>query len=209
MTLRHKQALRRKTALLALASFGLYSISMKQLHEDFFKRDAFVVAPDLIAKILAVRQEDGSLRSLRILETEVYYGVDDSASHARFGRTRRAGVLYEEGGALYVYLCYGIHCLLNFVTGEKDYPQGVLIRACEGVDGPGKLAKWLGITPEWHGKRLDQVEELQVLDDGTSYPIKRLPRVGIAHANEEDRNKLWRYQAILPGDKKKDGRRRP
>lgn len=171
---------------------------MKQLNEDFFKRDAFIVALELIGKILAVRQPDGRLRSLRIIETEVCYGVADSARHARFGRSCRAGVMYEEGGALYIDNYQGTQHLLNFVTGEKDYPQGVMIRACLDADDPGRLTKFLGITAAWHGRRLDDLPELMLFDDGRRYETERLPRLGLNHAKAEDRAKLWRCKAVLP-----------
>ena len=38
----------------------------------------------------------------------------------------------------------------NIVTGEENRPQAVLIRACEGADGPGKLTKDLHITGDRH-----------------------------------------------------------
>lgn len=167
---------------------------MKQLHSDFFKRDAFEIAPDLIGKLLCVRQEDGELKCLRISETEVYCGLDDSATHARFGRTRHAGVLYEEGGTLYIYRSRGVHYFMNFVTGERDYPQAVMIRACESADGPGKLTKALGITNVWHGLKLDEQSHIYVFDDGQRFEIEQLPRVGIGRATERDRNRLWRYR---------------
>ncbi len=167
---------------------------MKQLEEEFFKRDAFEVAPELVGKVLSVRQPDGDYKSLRILETEVYCGEDDSASQARFG-PGRAGALYEEGGALYICKCDEDH-LLNFVTGKKDYPQAVMIRTCEGADEPGKVTAQIGISPSWSGRRLNQVPGFSVLDDGIEYDTERLPRIGIDEASAEDQDKLWRYKAL-------------
>ncbi len=169
---------------------------MRYLTPEFFHRDAFEVAPDLVGNLLVVKQEDGSLKSLRILETEVYYGEEDSACHARFGRTKRAKVLYDAPGTLYIYLCYGIHSLLNVVTGEKDHPQGVLIRACEGAEGPGKLTKALGITTALHGTHLTAQDTIRFADDGTRPEIRRLPRVGIPYADKKDRERPWRYRAV-------------
>lgn len=65
----------------------------------------------------------------RIIETEAYVGEQDRACHARFGKTKRNSVMYDRAGHAYVYLCYGIHELLNIVTEEKGFPAAVLIRA--------------------------------------------------------------------------------
>ena len=55
-----------------------------------------------------------------IVETEAYDGERDLACHARFGRTARTEVMYRAGGVWYVYLCYGIHEMLNLVVGPRD-----------------------------------------------------------------------------------------
>ena len=110
-----------------------------RLTEEFFHRDCLEVAPALVGKVLVRQLEDGSQIRLRISETEAYRGETDTACHAHKGRTKRTEVLYQEAGQIYVYLCYGLHWLLNFVTGEKEQPQAVLIRACVGAEGPGIL----------------------------------------------------------------------
>ena len=80
-----------------------------RLDRDFFLRDALDVAPELIGKTLVRRLPDGNDIRLIITETEVYRGEEDSACHAHRGRTKRTEMLYRAGGAVYVYLCYGIH----------------------------------------------------------------------------------------------------
>ena len=112
-----------------------------------------MVAQDLVGKILARRLPDGSILRLRIWETEAYCGQEDTACHAHRGRTKRTEVLYADAGTVYVYLCYGIHWLVNIVTGDREEPQAVLIRACEGAQGPGKLTKALKITGALNGAR--------------------------------------------------------
>ena len=107
-----------------------------RLGSGFFSRDALDVAPELLGKALVRSYPDGSERRLLITETEVYRGEEDTACHAHRGRTKRTEMLYRPGGAVYVYLCYGIHWLLNVITGPEDFPQGVLIRACLGFEGP-------------------------------------------------------------------------
>lgn len=87
----------------------------------FGNSDTVFLAQDLLGKVLVRKQSNGLTSRLRISETEAYHGEDDKACHARFGRTARNQVMYQEGGVWYVYLCYGIHWLLNIVTGEKDF----------------------------------------------------------------------------------------
>ena len=117
-----------------------------RLGREFFERDALVVAPELLGKALVTVTPEGAERRLVITETEAYRGEEDTACHAHRGRTKRTEMLYRGGGAVYVYLCYGIHWLMNVITGPEDFPQGVLIRACEGYPGPGRLTKALEVT---------------------------------------------------------------
>ena len=165
---------------------------MKLLY-DFFKRDCLEVAPGLIGKILIRRFEDGTEQSARITETEAYRGEEDTACHARFGKTGRTVQMYRDGGVIYVYLCYGIHWMLNIVTGEKENPQAVLIRACEGMSGPGKLTKRLGITGEFNGGDIVSGINLRIEDDGLKVGAAARKRIGIDYARETDRNRLWRF----------------
>ncbi len=109
---------------------------MKLQDREFFRRDVLCVAPELVGRILVRRLPDGTLLRARITETEAYRGEQDTACHA----SRGTEVLYHDGGTIYVYLCYGMHWMLNIVTGHADEPQAVLIRACaDGANGPGKL----------------------------------------------------------------------
>ncbi|MCL1829338.1 MAG: DNA-3-methyladenine glycosylase [Oscillospiraceae bacterium] len=166
---------------------------MQKLSYDFFKRDCLEVAPELIGKIISRRFEDGTERRLRITETEAYRGEEDSACHARAGKTKRTIQLYRESGVIYVYLCYGVHWMLNIVTGEKENPQAVLIRACENYNGPGKLTKQLGITGRFNGGDIVSNPCLSIEDDGSRFNVATGKRVGINYADEADRNRLWRF----------------
>lgn len=163
------------------------------LTASFFERDCLEVAPDLVGKLICRIQSDGSVKKLRISETEVYRGVEDTACHAHKGRTKRTEVLYAPAGTLYVYLCYGVHWLMNVITGEIEQPQGVLIRACEGAEGPGRLTKALGITGEYTWQTVTQSKDLWFEDDGYCPEICTAPRVGIGYASSEDQARLWRY----------------
>ena len=161
---------------------------------EFFARECPEAAADLVGKWLCRRLPDGTVRRLRITETEAYCGESDTACHAHRGRTKRTEVLYAPPGVLYVYLCYGIHWMLNVVTGEENRPQAILIRACEGADGPGKLTKALSITGELNRYVLsDENGLLWIEDDGLPCSHTAAPRVGIGYASPEDQARLWRY----------------
>ena len=164
-----------------------------KLPYSFYHRPCLDVARELVGKVL-VHRVDGQEYRLRITETEAYCGEDDTACHAHKGRTKRTEVMYMEAGTIYIYLCYGVHWMLNIVTGEENQPEAVLIRACEEKkDGPGKLAKALKITGTLNrGSILG--DELWIEDDGFSCAVATDTRVGIGYASEEDRARLWRFR---------------
>ena len=164
---------------------------MSRLDYDFYHRPCMQVAEDLVGKVLVHKTTAGELR-LRISETECYCGEADTACHAHKGRTKRTEVLYAKAGTIYVYLCYGMHWLLNIVTGEEEAPEAVLIRACVEADGPGKLTKALQITGELNrGSILG--DTLWVEDDGLVCSVRTDRRVGIGYASQEDQNLPWRF----------------
>ena len=163
------------------------------LGRDYFSSDARTLAPDLIGKLLCRRTEDGVIKA-RITETECYFGEEDTACHAHKGKTERTKTMYEEGGITYVYLCYGIHSLLNIVTGPKDHPEAVLIRGIEGANGPGKATKMLKISLCDNALPLCEESGIWIEDDGAKRPrIERATRVGIDYASKRDRERKWRY----------------
>jgi len=173
-----------------------------RLHDDFFRRDALIVAPELLGKILCCRGAGDVVRRGRITECEVYRGEDDTACHARFGRTKRSETLYMAGGHAYVYLCYGIHHLMNVVTGPEDMPQAVLLRALSSADasthinmtGPGRLTKTLGITMADNRLDLRMSDRLWLEDDDrTPTEIHASPRIGIGYAAPDDQTLPWRF----------------
>ena len=165
-----------------------------RLESDFFNRDCLDVARDLVGKILVHKTPEGELR-LRISETEAYCGEADTACHAHKGRTPRTEVFYMPAGTVYVYLCYGMHWMLNIVTGNEEDPQAVLIRACVDAPGPGRLTKAMGITGTLNkGSVLSQESLLWIEDDGFSCGIDLDKRVGIGYASQEDQDRLWRFK---------------
>lgn len=163
------------------------------LTDSFFHRDCLELAPALLGKYLCQRFPDGSVKRLRICETEAYRGEEDSACHAHKGRTKRTEVMYGESGTLYIYLCYGIHWLLNIVSGDVGHPQAVLIRACDGAEGPGRLTKALGITGELNRCHILHCDDFWLEDDGCIAEYTTAPRVGIGYASEADQALPWRY----------------
>ena len=163
---------------------------MDRLRYEFYHRHALEVAPDLVGKLLVYNG-----KCLRISETEAYCGESDTACHASKGRTKRTEVMYMEAGTVYIYLCYGMHWMLNIVTGEADQPEAVLIRACFDADGPGKLTKKLGITGERNRSCVVDSTELWIEDDGFSCEVTTDKRVGIGYASQEDQDRLWRFKA--------------
>lgn len=161
---------------------------MARLPYEFYHRHALAVAPELVGKVIVC----GNTR-LRITETEAYCGEADTACHAHKGRTKRTEVLYADAGTVYVYLCYGMHWMLNVITGDPEDPQGVLIRACEDAPGPGRLTKRLGITGEYNRKSILTCPDLWIEDDGLRFPVHTAKRVGIGYAAQEDQDKPWRF----------------
>jgi DNA-3-methyladenine glycosylase len=105
-----------------------------KLPRTFYDRPTLDVARDLLGKVL-VHNRRGVVTSGVIVEVEAYIGESDPACHAAPGPTRRNEPLYGVPGHAYVYLNYGIHCLVNVVTEAHGSPAAVLIRALDPVDG--------------------------------------------------------------------------
>lgn len=194
------------------------------LEPVWFNRPTCVVAADLIGKVLCrqLTDSDGKQRILRmrISETEAYIGEGDAACHAHAGtRTARTEIMYNQGGVFYVYLTYGIHHMLNLVSGPAESPEAVLIRAgfftedserlldeqllsadkplsplkeMKQLAGPGKLTKHLRIDRELYGKIITPASGVWIEDDGCQPPISLRPRIGIDYAGEA-KDWLLRY----------------
>lgn len=163
-----------------------------RLSENFYNLSAVEAAPLLLGKLLC-RNIDGNIKKLRITETEAYYGESDTACHASKGKTGRTKIMYEKGGCAYIYLCYGIHSLLNIVTGEENFPQAVLIRGVEGFNGPGKLTKAMEITRALNTENLITSNTLWLEDDGSTPEYTTSKRIGIDYATTEYKEKPWRF----------------
>jgi DNA-3-methyladenine glycosylase len=179
---------------------------MTVLDESFYARSVHEVAPDLIGCELSFAGAGGV-----IVETEAY-DRDDPACHAYVGLTPRTATLFGPPGRAYVYLSYGIHCLLNAVAEPQDSAAAVLIRALEpthGIEemvrrrgraelrelcsGPGKLTEALGISLQMNGASLTEPPfEIRARSgEREGVEVSAGPRIGITRATERP----WRYCA--------------
>ncbi len=175
----------------------------------FVSDDCLQIAVALLGKILCV-QADGLIKRAMITETEAYLGPEDKASHAfNNRRTKRTETMFQNGGTAYVYLCYGIHRMMNIVTNKEGIPHAILIRAgmpLEGIEmiaderklkllsGPGKFCKGMNIGLDFDNEDLVTSNRIW-LEEGSrqKFEVIKSPRVGIAYAKEFC-NKPWRYR---------------
>ena len=170
-------------------------MSSLRCDKNFFARDVLEVAPALLSAYLVRREKDGLMRC-RITEAEAYRGEDDLACHASKGRTSRTEVMYYPGGHLYIYLIYGMYWMINIVAGREDEPQAVLIRGIEGISGPGRVSRHLGIDKGFNGENLLTSDRIWVEAGSVAMPYKSTPRIGIDYAGEPWKSKLWRFVVV-------------
>ena len=174
---------------------------------EFRENGPVAVARILLGKVL-VRTVRGRRTEHVITEVEAYDGERDLACHASKGRTKRTEVMYAPGGVWYVYLCYGVHEMLNLVTGPAGYPSAVLIRGVAGIAGPGRLTKALAIDRSLNASAANPDSGLHVEDHGVVVPKRRVvatPRIGVDYAGLIWAAKKWRFTfdpARLPKAKK-------
>ena len=165
------------------------------LEQDYFNRPTLEVTRDLLGKRLC-RKLDGETKRLRISEVEAYDGPEDKACHAHRGKTSRNEVMFGPAGHWYVYLCYGMHWMLNVVTGPVGFPAAVLLRGCFEVVGPGRLTKALSIDRVQDREIISTDCGLWIEDDGCDVPsieVRRTPRIGIGYAGKEWVGKPYRF----------------
>jgi DNA-3-methyladenine glycosylase len=166
----------------------------------FRSKNTVALARGLLGKFLVRSTARGPVAAM-ITEVEAYDGEGDRACHARNGRTARNAVMYEPGGVWYVYLCYGVHELLNLVTGPRGYPAAVLIRGVDGANGPGRLTKTLAIDRRLNGTVCAQDGGLWIEDRGVRVArgaIKATPRIGVDYAGPVWARKRWRFVLGTP-----------
>ena len=160
------------------------------LPQTFFDRPALVVARALLGKALVRRKGDRTYTGV-ITEVEAYDGPQDRACHAHRGKTPRNEPMFGPAGHWYVYFVYGMHWMLNIVTGRRGYPAAILIRGIRAPDesqywnGPAKLTKAFQIDRQLNGKGASRREGLWIEDRGVRVNIRdvrRTPRIGVAYA---------------------------
>jgi DNA-3-methyladenine glycosylase len=199
---------------------------MKKLTIDFYNRkDVVQIARELLGKIVVTRFND-QLTSGRIVETEAYVALVDKASHSFLGkRTNRNEHMYSPAGTAYIYICYGMHQMLNVVTNDEGIPDAILIRAIEpieGIDiilqrtgklhadytltkGPGNVGRALGIIRQHSGLLLLD-DLLFITDDKKKYTDDETgvsPRIGINSAGPDA---LLPYRFYVRGNKYVSGK---
>lgn len=170
----------------------------KILSKNFFEKDTLEVAENLLGKYLVRKIGDKEI-ALKINEVEVYDGFEDKASHAHKGKTERNKVMFGEAGNWYVYMVYGMHHMLNIVTGKRDYPAAVLIRGVGDVNGPGRLTKFLKIDRKLNGKNSSVKTGLWFEDRGEfvdKKKIKCFPRIGVDYAGPVWAKKDYRFMML-------------
>jgi len=157
------------------------------LSSTFLDRPTLVVAEELLGQYLC-RELDGEVHRFCITEVEAYDGPEDKACHAHRGKTDRNRIMFGPAGHWYVYLCYGMHWLLNVVTGPEDFPAAVLFRGLKEVSGPGRLTKRLRIDRTQNCKPCSLQTGLWLESSGIqpqTTEIERTPRIGIDYAGPE------------------------
>jgi DNA-3-methyladenine glycosylase len=158
--------------------------SSQPLAAAFYNRPADRVARDLLGARLVVRAPDGTVSRHVVFETEAYLGAHDLACHGSRGITTRNAVMFGPAGHWYVYLCYGMHWMLNVVTGAEGVPAAVLIRGAGEFIGPGRVTRGVGIDKAFDGRAAARTTGLW-LEAGEPIPpraISRTPRIGVGYA---------------------------
>ena len=200
---------------------------MKKLTAAFYHRGNVIsIAKELLGKLLVTRFDDRYTAG-RIVETEAYVALTDKASHAYNGRrTERNEHMYAGPGTAYIYICYGMHQMLNVVTNKKEIPDAVLIRAIEPLKGiaamlartgkpaldstltkgPGNVGKALGISKKHSGVLLLQ-NEITIYEEKnfnlSAEEIGSSKRIGVESAGADG---LLPYRFYIRGNKFVSGR---
>ena len=183
------------------------------LKKKFFERPTLIVAKELLGKYLVKRIGKKTARYL-ITEVEAYDGFKDKASHASRGLTKRNAPMWGVAGRWYVYFTYGMHWMLNIVIGPKNYPAAILIRCLEGINGPGRVTKYLKIDKKFNNELAAPKTGLWIAAPTKSeraslknvflsgkIKIKKLPRIGVNYAGPIWSRKKWRFTFIIDKNK--------
>lgn len=101
--------------------------------------------------------------------------------------------------------------MLNVVTGPPERPSAVLIRGVEGINGPGRVTKRLGIDRKLNTLPATPDAGLWLEDDGFAVPraaMKITPRIGVDYAGPVWAMKPWRFYFTPVVDLKLEGNER-
>lgn len=183
----------------------------RPLTPAFFARPTLVVARELIGAVLVSDTGEGLLAA-RLVEVEAYVGESDPGCHAAAGPTARNAPLYGPPGLSYVYLNYGVHCLLNVVTEREGAPAAVLLRAAEPLAGsavmrarrlgaaaardvpdlslcrgPGNLARAFGVTLADNQRMLTE-GPLRIVPGPPARRVRWTRRIGLSRGGD----RYWR-----------------
>ncbi|MEK7478443.1 MAG: DNA-3-methyladenine glycosylase [Patescibacteria group bacterium] len=168
----------------------------KILRSNFFEsKNTAKIAQNLLGKFL-VRRSRKKTVAYMITEVEAYCGLEDKASHAHKGKTKRNEPMFGSADHWYVYLIYGMYQMLNIVTSPKNYPAAILIRGLEGASGPGKLTKKLKINNFLNNKKAVPKNGLWIEDRGVkikNIDIKKSARIGVDYAGPVWSKKKLRF----------------
>ena len=173
--------------------FDPQSLGLKQFSREFFLHDTTHIARAIIGAWFC-RRHDNQWYGARIVETEAYLGSTDAAAHSFRGRrTPRVEPMYMEGGHLYVFFVYGMHCCANVVTQPAGIAEAVLLRAAESpetapaklLSGPGKLCAALGITVAYSGLDLLSDSDVRLFQSrGEDVRLGISRRIGVDYAGD-------------------------
>ena len=175
---------------------------MNEIEQLLAQQSTTAIARQLLGMYLEHETPSGKLGGY-IVDCEAYLGPEDLAAHS-FGmrNTPRVRAMYEKPGTIYLYTMH-THLILNFITQPEGIPQGIMIRGVEPVEGiaqmeinrsksgpdlsngPGKLVKALGITPDYYGHSIF-TSPLHLVNEKRRTPkeILAVPRIGIPNKGE-------------------------
>lgn len=165
-----------------------------KIDQNFYNLPAHILAPNLLGKVIQINS-----KSIIITDVEAYLDENDLASHARFGRTKRSSIMYDNGGKLYVYMIYGLHFCTNVTANTKDIPSAVLIRGGKTIEGeyiigPGRFSRYLDINKSYNGVNLLNNTNYYIKDyiKINKEDIIKTKRIGIEYSKEW-KDKLLRF----------------
>lgn len=176
-----------------------------RLDAAWFAVAAETLARRLLGMRLVTVDRQRGLTSGRIVETEAYLPVADSACHAARGQTPGNRTMFGPPGRAYVYPIHSRVCF-NVVCGEPGLGTAVLIRAVQPEDGvatmirrrgtgriadlcrgPGRLCQALGIGRDDDGRDLAGDSRIWI-DRLSAVPLeetmlRRTGRIGVTSAS--------------------------